>query len=216
MNALLTYRSAESFNRRFKRNIQTRTSKLFPSSFSLNSTPFSSVHLECNLNEQERNQERILTSERKATENAQAPEEIHKLKYSISEHFSRSQHFATESYLHYQGEKFSNRFDANCYLTLSYMLDSHDISRGRGDYHEVLKSINQPTLIIGTFIYFRLFTSVGISSDGLFPINEQEELHENIPNSELSVVVSDEGHDGFLICFDDISRILSSWLRFRK
>jgi homoserine O-acetyltransferase/O-succinyltransferase len=57
--------------------------------------------------------------------------------------------FAAQSYLRYQGDKFVNRFDANCYLRITEMLDSHDLSLGRGPVRAVLASIQQPTLIIG-------------------------------------------------------------------
>ena len=54
------------------------------------------------------------------------------------------------------------RFDANSYLTLTRMMDSHDVSRGRGSYPEVLGLVTQPTLV------------VGISSDVLYPLREQQ------------------------------------------
>jgi homoserine O-acetyltransferase/O-succinyltransferase len=60
-------------------------------------------------------------------------------------------------------------------------MDTHDISRGRGEYNEVLKSIKQPTLIIG------------IATDGLFTVEEQYELGEGIPNSQVVIVDSGEG-----------------------
>jgi homoserine O-acetyltransferase len=60
--------------------------------------------------------------------------------------------FSAQSYLRYQGDKFINRFDANCYIALTRKMDTHDLSRGRGDYDDVLKSIQQPTLVIGKSI----------------------------------------------------------------
>lgn len=57
--------------------------------------------------------------------------------------------FAMSSYLHHQGEIFVNRFDANCFVSLTYTMDSHDVSRGRGEYYQVLKSIVQPALVVG-------------------------------------------------------------------
>ena len=57
--------------------------------------------------------------------------------------------FTAQSYLRYQGEKFVKRFDANCYMRITEMLDSHDISLRRGEFHHVLASIQQPTCIIG-------------------------------------------------------------------
>lgn len=82
------------------------------------------------------------------------------------------------SYLNYQGSKFNKRFDANCYIAITRKLDSHDISHKRGDYYQVLKNIKQKTLVIG------------IDSDGLYPVHEQEELARYIPNSTLIILNS--------------------------
>ena len=86
--------------------------------------------------------------------------------------------YSAISYLDYQGLKFVKRFDANCYLSIIKKLDNHDISRGRGDYYQVLQNIKQKTLI------------VGIDSDGLYPVCEQEELARYIPNSRLVILHS--------------------------
>ena len=59
-------------------------------------------------------------------------------------------------------------------------------------------------------IYFYIFF-LGIESDGLFTISEQYELAEFIPNSEMVTIQSPDGHDGFLLEFDQINRHL---LRF--
>ena len=109
--------------------------------------------------------------------------------------------FSAQSYLRYQGEKFVNRFDANCYVAITYMMDTHDVARGRGSYPEVLKTLTQPALIIG------------VESDGLFTLDEQRELHKWMPQSELAVIQSAEGHDGFLLEFAQMDRILKTWLR---
>ncbi|CAO3590023.1 unnamed protein product [Absidia cylindrospora] len=109
--------------------------------------------------------------------------------------------FSAQSYLRYQGEKFIGRFDANCYIALTRKLDTHDLSRGRGDYGQILKSIEQPTLVIG------------IESDGLFTISEQYELADGIPGAEMIVIQSSDGHDGFLLEFDQINRHI---LKFEK
>ncbi len=112
--------------------------------------------------------------------------------------------FAIESYLQYQGEKLVNRFDANCYIHLTKQMDTHDVSRGRGGYEAALRSIEQPALVIG------------IDSDVLYPMEEQEELVDLIPNSELAVVTSAHGHDAFLIEFEQMSDIVGPWLRKQR
>eukprot|EP01052_Picozoa_sp_SAG31_P046408 SAG31_NODE_8866_length_1371_cov_1.105346_2_plen_113_part_00 len=72
-----------------------------------------------------------------------------------------------ESYLRYQGARFvTRRFDPNSYVILTHMMDSHDVSRGRGEYIEILNSVQQPVLVIG------------IKSDVLYPLHEQQGEYE--------------------------------------
>ena len=106
-----------------------------------------------------------------------------------------------ESYLLYQGDKLVRRFDANCYVTLTRQLNTHDVSTGRGDYLEVLRQIVQPALIIG------------VDSDVLYPLCEQEELAEHLPNAELAVVHSPHGHDAFLIEQEQLRDCLEPWVK---
>lgn len=112
----------------------------------------------------------------------------------------QNQPFAIAEYLHYQGKKLVERFDANTYITLTHALDSHDVTRPGQSYEAVLQSIHQPTLI------------VSISSDILYPVIEQEELASLIPNSNLKHLESPHGHDAFLINSNELnSFILSFW-----
>ena len=53
---------------------------------------------------------------------------------------------------------------------------------------------------------------IGIDSDILCPVPEQEFLAEHIPNSTLHVISSDYGHDGFLVEAETISRHLFEWM----
>merc|ERR1719188_1443634 len=100
----------------------------------------------------------------------------------------RQRTFDVENYLRVQGQKFIKRnFDPMSYVTLTEAMDSHDVERGRGSYAEVLRSMAVPVLI------------VSISSDVLYPVSEQIELAQHIPNAEHHIIQSDEGHDGFLL-----------------
>jgi len=110
-------------------------------------------------------------------------------------------YFAVESYLQYQGKKFIRRFDANCYIQLTYSLDSHDVSRGRGGYFDVLASIKQRTLV------------VGILSDVLYPYALQRELADALPNAELYTIDSPHGHDSFLIEIKQLNDVMAKWRR---
>jgi len=111
-----------------------------------------------------------------------------------------SSKFAVEGYLRYQGEKFLTRFDPNSYIAVTKMMDSHDVARGRGDYKEVLQSLKIPSLVIG------------VDSDVLYPLSEQEELAKHLPKCQFVKVKSLEGHDGFLLEQEQIGDALIRFL----
>lgn len=109
--------------------------------------------------------------------------------------------FDVESYLTYQGGKFNQRFDANSYMTLINMADSHDVGRDRGGIETALAKLCQPTLIIG------------VDSDLLYPLSEQQVLERHIPNANLKVVSSSQGHDGFLLEQREINKTIVQFLQ---
>jgi homoserine O-acetyltransferase len=101
--------------------------------------------------------------------------------------------FAVESYLRYQGRQLVERFDAATYVALTRAMDTHDVSRGRGEYEEVLRAVRQPALVLS------------IDSDALYPPQEQEELARLVPGARLRRLASIDGHDAFLIDVDWVS-----------
>ena len=109
-------------------------------------------------------------------------------------------YFSAQSYLRYQGEKFVKRFDGNCYIAITRKLDTHDVSRQRVPPETpdaiavALSQIRQPTLVLG------------IESDGLFTFAEQQEIASSIRNSRLRKIESAEGHDAFLLQFEQVNR----------
>ena len=106
-----------------------------------------------------------------------------------------------KSYLEYQGIKFIDRFDPITYVKMTEQMDSHDVSRGRGSsIAEVLQRVNIPACVLG------------IDSDVLYPLSEQEEIVEHMPNSELKIIRSDDGHDGFLLEQDQVNRCIVEFL----
>lgn len=107
--------------------------------------------------------------------------------------------FSVESYLSYQGEKLTSRFDANAYITLSKAMDTHDPGRLRGGLRKVLAKTKQPVLIIG------------IESDHLYPPDEQRKLADLLPNGNAVFIQSPYGHDAFLIESDQINRHLKEF-----
>ncbi|KAI1921769.1 hypothetical protein LOZ53_004504 [Ophidiomyces ophidiicola] len=116
-------------------------------------------------------------------------------------------YFSAQSYLRYQGQKFVKRFDSNCYIAITRKLDTHDISRHRVDassstpVKDALAQIQQPTLVIG------------IESDGLFTFAEQQEMAECIPDSRLRTIDSPEGHDAFLLQFEQVNHHILEFFR---
>ncbi|MFP4566790.1 MAG: homoserine O-acetyltransferase [Spirochaetaceae bacterium] len=125
---------------------------------------------------------------------------------SFAERFGRRRtdeatpRFEVESYLDYQGHKLVDRFDANCYIEMTRLMDTHDVGRDRGDYPEVLSRIRQPALVLS------------VSSDVLYPAHEQLELARSMPNAEYGVIRSDAGHDGFLIEHEQLVDLLTPFM----
>lgn len=109
---------------------------------------------------------------------------------SHSDSNSHTKDFAIHSYLKHHGKKLVKRFDANTYIALTHAMDRHDIAHHGQNYKSILKSIKQPSLI------------VGITSDLLYPIQEQQELANFIPHTQLRWLDSIHGHDSFLIDMD--------------
>lgn len=111
--------------------------------------------------------------------------------------------YAADNYQRYQGLKLVNRFNAICYYRLSQAMDSHDVGYKRGGVEKALQTIRARTLVIG------------IKSDVLYPIAEQEYLQQTIPGAELLTIASDFGHDGFLLEYEKIETALRSFVEDR-
>ena len=105
------------------------------------------------------------------------------------------------SYQQYQGKKLSDRFDAYCYWTLSYSVDSANVGRGRGGVEQALQRIKAET------------TVVAIDSDCIFPPQVMRPIADAIPGARYHVIHSLFGHDGFLLETEQLTAILSPLLR---
>lgn len=112
---------------------------------------------------------------------------------------SRAQ-WQVKSYLEYQGVKFLSRFDPITYIKLTEQMDSHDVGRNRGGKQMALSHVRIPALVMG------------IDSDVLYPLWEQEELATLLPNSIFRVIRSDAGHDGFLLEQEQVSAHITTFL----
>lgn len=107
--------------------------------------------------------------------------------------------FKASSYQNYQGEKLINRFNAYAYFSLTKTMDSHHVGRHRGSAPQALAGIKARTLV------------VGISSDVLFPVCEQQYLARHIPDAVFVEIDSFYGHDGFLIETEKLTQLIESF-----
>ena len=124
--------------------------------------------------------------------------------YTVSqqeEKDSVNDNFKASSYQNYQGEKLVNRFNAFSYWYLTKTMDSHNVGRGRHGIEKALSLIKARTLVIG------------IKSDVLFPIEEQQYLFRHIPQSAFAEFESFYGHDGFLIETEALTKIITSFFK---
>jgi len=114
---------------------------------------------------------------------------------------SKLKDFKACGYQRYQGDKLVRRFNAYSYYRLSQAMDNHNIMRDRtDDPAAILSQVKARTLVLG------------INSDYLFPVPEQQLLAQHIPGSRFVTIDSDYGHDGFLIEFEKISLLLNDFL----
>ncbi|CAK9436452.1 uncharacterized protein LODBEIA_P10100 [Lodderomyces beijingensis] len=201
MAALLTYRSRNSFETRFGRKLGKTTTPLNGAA----KTAASNEEIEKGIRyPKNKDEEHWLThNEGSKTMNGKQRNQDKNL----------PTYFTAQSYLRYQGTKFINRFDANCYISITRKLDTHDITRGKiEDYGsdgrleedplpKFLQTLTKPHLVIG------------IESDGLFTYSEQELLGKNIPKAILKKLDSPEGHDAFLLEFELINSYCLDFLR---
>ncbi len=109
--------------------------------------------------------------------------------------------FRASAYQVYQGEKLAKRFNAFTYWTLSKVMDAHHVGRGRGGMDAALKTIRAKALF------------VGITSDVLFPLQEQEYLADRVPGSSFEKIDSIYGHDGFLVEVTKLTHIIRDFFK---
>ena len=113
--------------------------------------------------------------------------------------------FQVESYLRYQGKSFVDRFDANSYLYMTRAMDYFDVSE---------QMIKNKKSIISNKIRFLV---VSFTSDWLFPTKESRGIV-SLLNSIGSLVssaevVSDRGHDSFLLDEPQLFKITTGFLK---
>ena len=121
--------------------------------------------------------------------------------------------FQIESYLHYQGKRFVQRFDANSYLYLTRAMDYFDLTRVISPQ----ETREQPmTLAEACSHASARFLVISYDTDWLFPTAQSRELttallevgkHVSFLELECSF-----GHDSFLIDIDPLAELIQPFL----
>ncbi len=113
--------------------------------------------------------------------------------------------FEVESYLEHQGSSFVRRFDANSYLTITRAMDLFDLAaEHEGDLANAFGGSKTRFLL------------VSFSSDWLFPTAQSRAIARALNSVAANVsfveIMSDKGHDAFLLDEPDFHRTLSGFL----
>ena len=116
---------------------------------------------------------------------------------SFEEHSSNPFYgdFSVESYLENHANKFTGQFDANCYLYLSRASDLFDLAEHGGSLKSGFAKLKLQRVLV-----------IGVTTDILFPLRQQEELAEGlqavVPDVEFVRLECIKGHDSFLVEMD--------------
>ncbi|KAI5863125.1 homoserine O-acetyltransferase [Durotheca rogersii] len=127
----------------------------------------------------------------------------------------RDPSFSAQGYLHYQGQKFVQRFDANCYLHITNKMDAHDVTLGRTHAQEIEGSTGDGESILREVLAAAPPGAlvVSVETDALFLPEQQERLAACLANATLAVLKSSDGHDGFLLEFEQLGTLILDKLR---
>ncbi|MEI8146471.1 MAG: alpha/beta fold hydrolase, partial [Alphaproteobacteria bacterium] len=119
--------------------------------------------------------------------------------------FSFDADFQVESYLRYQGEAFVERFDANSYLYVTRAMDYFDLAADHGG-----------SLALAFKGSKTRFCVVSFTSDWLFPTADSRQIVHALNAGGASVsfaeIVSDKGHDAFLLDEPELFAITRGFL----
>jgi homoserine O-acetyltransferase len=113
--------------------------------------------------------------------------------------------FEIESYLEANARKFVGTFDANCYLYLSRSMDLFDAAEHGGSVEAGLSRIQARDVLV-----------IGVETDFLFPLDQQEEIASVLSragrNVRFTPLPSLQGHDSFLVDIDRFSPVIAEFL----
>lgn len=113
--------------------------------------------------------------------------------------------FQVESYLHYQGDMFTKRFDANTYLYLTKAMDYFNLSENK-PLEEQFRGIAAKFLVIA------------FTTDWLFPPAQSKEIVKALRANNVACsyceLESPYGHDAFLLEKEHITHLISHFLTY--
>jgi homoserine O-acetyltransferase len=114
--------------------------------------------------------------------------------------------FQVGSYLRYQGENFSDRFDANTYLLMTQALDYFDLAREFGEDPTQAFADTQCKFLVISF-----------TTDWRFPPERSRELADALINANKAVsyveIESEYGHDAFLIPIERYKKVFAAYMQ---
>ena len=114
--------------------------------------------------------------------------------------------FEVESYLHYQGDKFSEVFDANTYILITRILDYFDLAREYED--DPVKAFSQALC---------KFLVVSFTTDWRFAPERSREITDALIAAGKDVCYAEvdapQGHDAFLLPIDRYLSLLNAYMQ---
>ncbi|MFT5503426.1 MAG: homoserine O-acetyltransferase [Gammaproteobacteria bacterium] len=110
-----------------------------------------------------------------------------------------------ENYLEYNALKFATSFDANSYQYLSRAMDWFDLAEHGSSLEDAMARIKVKKALV-----------IGVTTDTLFPVRQQQEIAELMKLTGTNVVFSEidsvNGHDAFLIDDEHFTPVVKDFL----
>lgn len=114
--------------------------------------------------------------------------------------------FAVESYLQYNSNKFTDRFDANSYLYVTKAMDYFDLSHETGRLADAFRHATRIQFLVVSF-----------TSDWLYPSYQSKELVRALNTLGINVTYVDVesvwGHDAFLLETNTMAELIRNFLK---
>ena len=125
---------------------------------------------------------------------------------SFDANFSGGIEFQVESYLKYQGKRFSGQFDANSYILMTRALDFFDLARNYNDNAVAAFSVAECKFLVVSF-----------TTDWRFSPSRSHEIVEALIAAKKNVtymeIRADEGHDAFLLPIPRYFQTISAYMK---